>query len=99
MRRPYAADDNRRRLAGQVHRGFEIHSTAQGRGQGGDDRIAGTGHIVNLARMGGKMPRRAIPWDQSHAVPALGYQQSLQHPARPCRNPKARQCSRRTRHR
>ena len=77
-RRPYRTCRRpRRRPVGDAHRGGEIGARAQQRAERGDDRVAGAGHVVDLARLRRNAYRARIGV-QRHAFLGARDQQRLE---------------------
>lgn len=56
----------------------QVLAGSDGRGEGGDDGITGTGHIEHFTRPRRQVQRRLPGAQQGHAVLATGHQQGAQ---------------------
>ncbi|SST07125.1 Uncharacterised protein [Acinetobacter baumannii] len=72
------ADHDAGGQVGQAHRGRQLLAGGKRRGQGGDDRIAGTGDVEHFPRPRRQVQGRLAMAEQGHAMLAAGHQQGTE---------------------
>ncbi len=76
-RRPHLRHHHPSRHVGQLCCRREIRTRGEGRGEGGDHRVAGAGHVEDLTRPSGQHQRRLVAHKQGHPLLAQGDEHRL----------------------